>query len=303
MNLIPLFGIFLDPTVGDPREPFRLAKIADENDLDLLTVQDHPYQPRFYETWTLLTALALATQRIHVTPNVANLPLRHPAVLAKQAATLDVLTGGRVELGLGAGGFWDAIAAFGGPKRTPAEAYAAFEDALHILRGMWDNVGQSFTHNGKIYAVKGAQPGPAPAHRIPIWAGALRPRMLRLTGRMADGVLISMPYVSSEKLPLFNALIDEGAREAGRSPEAIRRGYNLSGVIRPGAGSISLPAQQGVIDGTVGYWVDQIVHFYSEYHQDTFIFWGGGDVVQQIEIFAREVVPAVKERIAGRVTA
>src|SRR3990170_3934237 len=68
MALAPLFGIFLDPTVSDPREPFRLAQIADENDLDLLTIQDHPYQWRFYETWTLLTALAMATERIHVSP-------------------------------------------------------------------------------------------------------------------------------------------------------------------------------------------------------------------------------------------
>ena len=104
MALTPQFGIFLDPTAGDPREPFRLAKLADDSGLDLLTIQDHPYQPRFYETWTLLTALAMATARIHVTPNVANLPLRPPAVLAKQAATLDLLTNGRVELGLGAGG-------------------------------------------------------------------------------------------------------------------------------------------------------------------------------------------------------
>lgn len=301
MALTPLFGIFLDPTAGDPREPFRLAKIADNNGLDLLTIQDHPYQWRFYETWTLMTALAMATERIHVSPNVANLPLRLPAVLAKQAATLDVLTNGRVELGLGAGGFWDAIAAFGGPKRPPGEAYAAFEDALHILRGMWESTGKAFTYQGKIYTVKGAKFGPAPAHRIPIWTGALGPKMLRLTGRMADGVIISMPYALPETLPGINALIDEGAQEAGRSPEAIRRGYNVSGVIQPGAGSTSFPGQQGTISGTAGYWADQLVHLYHEYRQDTFIFWGGGDVGQQIERFAQEVAPAVKERIAARV--
>jgi alkanesulfonate monooxygenase SsuD/methylene tetrahydromethanopterin reductase-like flavin-dependent oxidoreductase (luciferase family) len=302
MTLSPLFGVFLDPTAGDPREPFRLAKIADESGLDLLTIQDHPYQWRFYETWTLLTALATATTRIHVSPNVANLPLRLPAVLAKQAATLDVLTGGRVELGLGAGGFWEAVAAFGGPKRTPAEAYTAFEDALHILRGMWDNTGKSFTYQGKIYAVKGAKPGPAPAHRIPIWTGASGPKMLRLTGRMADGLFISMPYVPPESLPGVHARIDEGAREAGRSPEAVRRGYNVNGVIRPGAGSVSFPAQPGVMDGTAGHWADQISHLYHEYRMDTFIFWGSGDVGQQIEVFAQEVVPAVKARIGATVS-
>jgi alkanesulfonate monooxygenase SsuD/methylene tetrahydromethanopterin reductase-like flavin-dependent oxidoreductase (luciferase family) len=297
MALPPQFGIFLVPEAGDPRELLRLAKIADDNGLDLLFIQDHPYQPRFYETWTLLTALAMATERIHLSPGVADLPLRLPSVLAKQAATLDALTGGRVELGLGAGAYWDAIAAFGGPKRAPAEAYAAFEDALHIVRGMWDNTSKEFTYQGKVYSVKGAHPGPVPAHRIPIWAGAMGPKMLRLTGRMADGLFVSMHFFPPEQQPAVHALIDEGAREAGRSPEAIRRGNNIHGVIRPGAGSISFPTQPGVIDGTAGYWADQLTAFYREHRQDTFIFWGSGDVAQQIEIFAKEVVPAVKERL------
>lgn len=118
---------------------------------------------------------------------------------------------------------------------------------------------------------------------------------------MADGLLISMPYVPPEKLPQVNALIDEGTREAGRSPEAIRHGYNLAGVIRPGAGSVGYPVQPGAINGTAGHWADQIAHFYSEYRQDTFILMVGVDDARQIEIFAQEVVPAVKERIAGTV--
>ncbi|MBC7813430.1 MAG: LLM class flavin-dependent oxidoreductase [Burkholderiales bacterium] len=301
MTLTPQFGIFLDPSVGDPREPFRLAKIADDNGLDLLTIQDHPYQGRFYETWTLLTALAMRTERIHVSPNVANLPLRLPAVLAKQAATLDILTGGRVELGLGAGGFWDAIAAYGGPKREPAEAYAAFEDALHILRGMWDNTSKSFTYVGEIYSVKGAHSGPTPAHRIPIWVGANGPKMMRLTGRMADGILVSLAYVPPAKTLTLNALIDEGASQAGRSPDAIRRGYNVGGVIRSGAGSVGSLTPNNAIDGTAGFWADTLTNLYNDYRQDTFIFWGGGDVGSQIEMFANEVVPAVKERVSAGV--
>jgi len=298
MSLIPRFGIFLDPTVGNAQEQFRLAKIADQNGLDLLTIQDHPYQGQYYETWTLLTALAMATEHIHVSPNVANLPLRLPSVLAKQAATLDILTGGRVELGLGAGVYWDAIAAYGGPQRAPAEAYAAFEDALHILRGMWDNRTKMFSYEGKIYSIKGAQSGPVPAHHIPIWAGAMGPRMLRLTGRMADGLFISMAYVPPETLPKFNALIDMGAADFGRSPDAIRRGYNIGGVIRPGEGSKGNLTPNNAIDGTAGFWVDQIIRLYSEYRQDTFILWSGGDVAKQIELFAQEVVPAVKSQVA-----
>jgi alkanesulfonate monooxygenase SsuD/methylene tetrahydromethanopterin reductase-like flavin-dependent oxidoreductase (luciferase family) len=302
MTLTPQFGIFLDPTAGDPREPFHLAKLADDNGLDLLTIQDHPYQGRFYETWTLMTALAVTTQHVRVSANVTNLPLRLPTLLAKQAATLDLLTGGRVEMGIGAGAFWEGVVAYGGPKRTPAEAYAAFEDALHILRGMWDTTRRSFSYDGKVYQVKGALVGPTPAHRIPIWVGANGPKMLRLTGRMADGLLISLPYVPPSKLPEINSLIDEGALEAGRSPEAVRRGYNVGGVIRPGAGSVGSLTPNNSIDGTAGFWADQLVSFYEQHRQDTFIFWGGGDVAQQIEAFAKEVAPAVRERLAPATT-
>ena len=301
MALTPQFGIFLVPMATNPGELFWQAKIADDNGLDLLLIQDHPYQPRFFETWTLLTALAIKTERIHLSPGVADLPLRLPSVLAKQAATLDVLTGGRVELGLGAGAYWDAIAGFGGPQRTPAEAYSAYEDALHILRGMWDDPGNEFTYHGKVYNVKGAKFGPAPAHRIPIWAGAVGPKMLRLTGRMADGLFVTFAFFPPERLPEVHTLVDEGAREAGRSPEAIRRGNNIHGVIRPGAGRKSFPAEPGIIDGTASYWADQLTTLYREHRQDTFSFWPNGDIVQQTETFAKEVVPAVKERLGVKV--
>lgn len=294
----PRFGISIDPTAGDPKEPFTLAKIADEQGIDLLTIQDRPYQWRFYETWTLLTALAVTTQRIHVTPNVANLPLRPPALLAKQAATLDVLTGGRVELGIGAGAFWPAIAAYGGPQRTPAEAFAGFRDALHILRGMWDSeAGRTFSYAGEIYTVKGAKIGPAPAHRIPIWVGASGPRMMNLIGHMADGLLVSAPYFPPERLLEVNALIDAGAQEVGRSPDAIRRGYNLMGTIQPGHSPTGAPVGAPTWQGTVRQWVDDIVRYYHDYRQDTFIFWPNSNFAQQIEVFAREVIPAVKAEL------
>jgi alkanesulfonate monooxygenase SsuD/methylene tetrahydromethanopterin reductase-like flavin-dependent oxidoreductase (luciferase family) len=124
LALSPQFGIFLVPWADHPRALFELAKIANENGLDLIFIQDHPYQARFYETWTLMTALAMATKSFHFSTGVADLPLRLPSVLAKQAATLDVLTGGRVELGLGAGAYWDEIAGFGGLSRASEEGYA-----------------------------------------------------------------------------------------------------------------------------------------------------------------------------------
>jgi len=93
--------------------------------------------PSAQRTWTLLSMVAATTSRVGLFPDVANLPLRPPAVLAKAAASLDVLSGGRFELGLGAGGFWDAIEAFGGPRRSPSESYAALAEVIEVIRKVW----------------------------------------------------------------------------------------------------------------------------------------------------------------------
>ncbi|MBZ0287712.1 MAG: LLM class flavin-dependent oxidoreductase, partial [Anaerolineae bacterium] len=269
--------------------------------LDLITIQDHPYQRRFLDTWTLLSALAARTSRVHLGTNVVNLPLRPPAMLAKMAASLDVLSGGRVELGVGAGAFWGGVVAMGGPKREPREAYQAFEDALHILRGMWENAGKSYTYRGQIYQVQGVQPGPAPLHPIRIWVGASGPRMLNLTGRMADGILVSSSYEPPARLLQINELIDAGAAEAGRSPDDIRRGYNLMGFVDLALdGAKPDRNEKGLVYGTVREWIDQLTDFYVNYRQDTFIFWPVGDhPLEQLRAFADEIAPAVKQKVSA----
>lgn len=296
----PLFGISIDPAFADPHEPLRRALLADANGLDLLTLMDHPYNRKLFETWTLLTVLAANTKRVHVGTNVLNLPLRPPAMLAKMAATLDVLSGGRLELGLGAGALWDGVAAYGGPRRTPGEAVTALREAILILRGMWHNSGGKFSFQGECYQVVGARPGPAPAHPVRIWLGALGPRMLDITGRLADGVLVSHNWVGPDRLADINRRIDEGILQAGRSPFAVRRGYNLMGTIAVSSASAS-GAELGpeYMQGNVAYWIERILQFFHEYRMDTFNFWPvAGDQYAQLEIFAQEVVPAVKEALA-----
>src|ERR1700694_3530327 len=113
------FGVFLTPDASQPSRLLELAGVADDLGFELIGVQDHPYQRRFLDTWTLLTAIAMRTKTVKVFPDVANLPLRPPAIVAKAAATLDLLSGGRLELGLGAGGAWDAIKAIGGAGPKP----------------------------------------------------------------------------------------------------------------------------------------------------------------------------------------
>src|SRR5260370_8029860 len=103
------FGYFVIPDATEPMRALEQAIRADQAGIDLIGIQDHPYQHRFHDTWTLLTVVAARTSRVTVFPDVANLPLRPPAMLAKAAASLDLLSNRRVELGLGAARFCPPI--------------------------------------------------------------------------------------------------------------------------------------------------------------------------------------------------
>ncbi len=220
-------GVFIVPGGEDPQATVEQIVAADRAGLDLVGVQDHPYQRSFLDTWTLLAYVAARTERITLMPDVINLPLRQPAVLAKSAASLDVLSGGRVELGLGAGAFWDGVAAMGGPRRTPGESVEALEEAIGLIHSFFR--GETLRLAGEHYSAAGGQPGPAPAHPIGLWLGAYGPRMLRLTGRLGDGWLPSMgaKFMSEDEVPERHAAIDEAAKRADRDPAEIVRAVNV----------------------------------------------------------------------------
>jgi alkanesulfonate monooxygenase SsuD/methylene tetrahydromethanopterin reductase-like flavin-dependent oxidoreductase (luciferase family) len=156
-----LFGSFLTPTSRAPHQAVGLAQVCERAGLDLVTFQDHPYQPAFLDTWTLLSYVAAATETVRLSANVLNLPLRQPAVLARSAASLDLLSGGRFEVGLGAGGFWDAIEAMGGRRLTPRQSVAALDEAITIIRGVWGAGEREVLRvDGEYYRVHGAKRGP-----------------------------------------------------------------------------------------------------------------------------------------------
>ena len=284
------FGGNVDPTAADPTWPIRLARAIDAAGLEFIGIQDHPYNATFLDTWTLIATLTQATQQVRFFPNVANLPLRPPVMLAKAAASLDVLSGGRIELGLGAGAIWEGIAAMGGPSRSPGAAVEALEEAIQIIQAFWSDT-RAVRFAGKHYQVHGARPGPRPAHRIGIWLGAYRPRMLALTGRRADGWVPSLGYAPPERLPEMQQRIDAAAQEAGRKPQDIRRVYNLMG-------QITTTPTERLLVGPVDHWIEQLTGFAIECGMDTFIFWPADDRIRQIERFAAEVVPGVRAAVA-----
>jgi alkanesulfonate monooxygenase SsuD/methylene tetrahydromethanopterin reductase-like flavin-dependent oxidoreductase (luciferase family) len=129
----PEFGYFLVPDASDPGGVLETAVLADRLGYDLLGVQDHPYQRRHLDTLALLGVVLARTRRIRVFQAVGNLPLRPPAVFAKAAATLDQLSGGRFEAGLGAGGYLGPAHAMGAPALTPGESLEALDEAVAIM--------------------------------------------------------------------------------------------------------------------------------------------------------------------------
>ena len=240
------FGSFVTPSAAAPQRAVELAVRSEALGYDLVTFQDHPYQPSFLDTWTLMSYAAARTDRIQLAGNVLNLPLRPPAVLAKSVASLDLLSGGRVALGLGAGGFWDAIEAYGGTRLTPGEAVDATAEAIEVIRGIWDTSERAvLTVDGTHHHVRGAKRGPAPAHPVPIWLGALKPRMLRLIGRSADGWLPSLPYLQPGDLSRGMEVIDEAARAAGRQPAEVVRLLNVTAEVTADE-LVRLAAEDGV---------------------------------------------------------
>jgi alkanesulfonate monooxygenase SsuD/methylene tetrahydromethanopterin reductase-like flavin-dependent oxidoreductase (luciferase family) len=291
------FGISVVPATDQLDRIRLLVRTADDAGLEFVGIQDHPYQRRFLDTWSLIPTLLALTKRISLFTDVANLPLRPPAVMAKAAASLDVLSGGRFELGLGAGGFPEVIAGFGGPRRTPGESVEALEEAIEVIRLLWSE-DRSVSFDGNYYRLDGARPGPRPAHPIGIWVGAFKPRMLRLVGRKADGWLPSLGVLTRDELRAGNERIDAAAEQAGRDPRSIRRILNLQGLIS----EASAPARSELpvgflagepLAGPADWWVETLAGFVEDGF-DTLVFWPVDPSPGQVELFAGEVVPRLR---------
>lgn len=292
----PLFGISVTPYAEQYREIVEQVLAAERGGLDLVGIQDHPYQRRFLDTFALIGDLLARTQRLRFFPDVASLPMRPPTMLAKAAASLDLMSGGRFELGIGGGAFWDAVAGMGGVVRKRGERLPALEEAIQIIRAALDVGPERLVVRGPgpHYPISGYPPGPAPEHRVEIWVGAMSPGALRLIGRLADGWVPGGGASRVAEFPSLNARIDEAALAAGRDPKAIRRIVNISGSITNGERG------DGALDGPPAHWIDTLTHWENDLDIDGFVFWPPDPGTDQIERFAGEIVPVAREQMVAR---
>jgi alkanesulfonate monooxygenase SsuD/methylene tetrahydromethanopterin reductase-like flavin-dependent oxidoreductase (luciferase family) len=253
------FGVNVPTSAGPGDDPVGLAQKAERLGFDFVSAADHPCGPDpSYETPTMLTWIAARTSRIKVASRVLAVPFRRPAMVAKLAASLDLLSGGRFILGLGAGYVDEELAALGGPALSPGEKINGLAEAVQIIRGAWAQSG--YTQHGNQYSVRDLELEPKPSHPIPIWLGAFGPRALAVTGRLADGWIPSLGYMPAEEIPAMRRRIDAAAEAAGRAPEQIRSLLNLNIRLDPGA-----EPQSDVVTGSVKQVVNQLQELITRY--------------------------------------
>jgi alkanesulfonate monooxygenase SsuD/methylene tetrahydromethanopterin reductase-like flavin-dependent oxidoreductase (luciferase family) len=284
------FGVSIDPEATRFSSGLALAAQADRSGVDYLAVQDHPYQPAFLDSWTMLAFLLARSENISVVPDVLNLQLHPPTMVAKAAASLATMSGGRVQLGVGSGATPRGVAAMGGVPRTGDDAVAFTDEAIQVMRRALR--GGTIQADTKQHRIAGYEAGPIPPQPIEVWLGSQGRKMLAVAGRSSDGWMSPLNiYVPPESVPERQALIDETARRDGRDPSAVRRIYNVIGEIgtsRAGTGLV----------GTVDHWIETLSEWAIDLGFDTFIFWTVTDPAAQLSVFTSEVIPGLRARVA-----
>jgi F420-dependent oxidoreductase-like protein len=218
----PQFGFTYDDIVAIAREAeragFRAVWLSDHLLLDKDAVATN-----CLEAWTVLAALAVETKRIRIGPMVSAQSYRNPALLAKMAAGVDQISGGRLEFGLGAG--WKEVeyASYGYEFRPPGVRVTQLREALEICTRLWSK--DRATYRGKHYRIEDAVCAPKPAQRpLPIWIGGTKPRVMRVAAKYAHWFNLSNPGTPiAERLPILRDVVDEACRAVGRDPATLHR--------------------------------------------------------------------------------
>jgi alkanesulfonate monooxygenase SsuD/methylene tetrahydromethanopterin reductase-like flavin-dependent oxidoreductase (luciferase family) len=282
------FGVGVPSSAASGDDPVGFAQEAERLGYDFVSAADHPCGSNpSYETLTMLTWIAARTSRIKVASRVLAVPFRRPAMVAKLAVSLDLLSGGRLILGLGGGYSDEEIVALGGPALTPAEKIDGLAEAIQVIRGAWTHSG--YTQDGRQHSVRDLDMEPKATDAIPVWLGTFGPRALAVTGRLADGWIPSLGYMPVEEIPAMRRRIDAAAEAAGRRQEEIRGIFNVSIRIDPDAGP-----QPDVVTGSAQQVVSQLRDFLSLGFTGFNFIVSGPDRIANMRRIAEEVLPVLR---------
>lgn len=243
------FGVVLGaPTLGEYTE---LVRRAETLGFDLVLCSDHldlaGRHHSHFSAMPALTAAALASDRVRLGTSMLNQDLRHPAVLAREAATLDVLSGGRFELGLGAG--WNEREyTMAGLRFDPASTRVRrFEEYVKVVKGVMAE--PAFSFDGEFFQIRemAGEPPPVQKPHPPIMIGASRPRMLRIAAREADIVSVSMLQATDPSEQGLATMIDIVRAGAGSRFDSLELQLPIAATIPHASGGVA--AVRSAIDG------------------------------------------------------
>jgi alkanesulfonate monooxygenase SsuD/methylene tetrahydromethanopterin reductase-like flavin-dependent oxidoreductase (luciferase family) len=294
-----VFGFGAAPGFDEGPEFLRLAQQADRDGLDLFSLADHPYLGGRLDAYATIGFTLGATRNIAGFANVTNLPTRPAPMLARTVTSLSALSGGRVVLGVGAGGRLNRVTEMGAPRLAPGDAVEAIEEGILLIRRL-SGGGPPVTYRGRHYQVDRAEPAPTSAP--PVWTGSVGPKSLAATGRVADGWIPghAADWIS-ERYRESRPIIDEAAASVGREPREIADIFNLTGRITDQPLSATRDADGRWAGGSVDQWIEELTRAVLDHAAGGFILFtptGGTADPTTLRRWATEVAPAVREAAA-----
>jgi alkanesulfonate monooxygenase SsuD/methylene tetrahydromethanopterin reductase-like flavin-dependent oxidoreductase (luciferase family) len=293
-----VFGFGAHSGIADGPELLRMTQQADRDGLDIFSLSDHPYIGERLDAYAALGFILGQTQQVAGFVNVTNLPTRPAPMLARMVTSLSALSGGRVVLGMGAGGLWERIAAMGVPRLSPGDAVDAFEEAIVLVKKL-SGGGEPVTYEGRHYRVDQIEPAPVAAPDV--WTGSVGPKSLAATGRVADGWIPGHAADwLSDRYRESRPIIDEAAASVGRDPQEIRTVFNFPGRITEQPLAATRDHDGRWIGGSAGQWIEELTGAVLDHGASGFMLFspqGGTSETVALGRWANEIAPAVREAI------
>jgi alkanesulfonate monooxygenase SsuD/methylene tetrahydromethanopterin reductase-like flavin-dependent oxidoreductase (luciferase family) len=291
-----VFGFGAHSGTDEAPELLHMAQQADGDGLDLFSLQDHPYLGGRLDAYAAIGFILGSTQRISGFANVTNLPTRPAPMLARTVTSLSALSGGRLVLGMGAGGLWDRISDMGVPRLSPGDAVDAFEEAIVLVKRL-SGGGPPISYQGRHYQVNQIDPAPVPAPAV--WTGSVGPKSLAATGRVADGWIPGHAADwLSDRYRASRPVIDQAAAAIGRDPREIRTVFNFPGRITDRPLAATRDRDGRWIGGSAIQWAEELTRAVLDHGAAGFMLFspsGGIPDTESLARWAREIAPAVRE--------